>query len=138
MIVFELPERNAYWDSLALQQFMEEFSLGTVVIHGCAYGLVARHGEDEGKPIKKPWKLATNNPVFASGILKRCVCKTTHVRCEGKETKQTEEYPPQLASAFHTLFKYIIDNDKINQKFNHSPPSKLLCCQDIAAAAAAK
>ena len=47
---FELPDRNAYWDSIALHECLCEFGMDSVVIHGCAYGLVVKHGDNAGRP----------------------------------------------------------------------------------------
>ena len=113
---FELPDRNAYWDSIA-RGILCEFGMALVIVHGCAYGLVAKHGDNAGRPIKKPWRIATHNPVFASRITKRCVCSFEHAQCAGAETRGTGDYPIDLTKACHTLFKYIIQNDQMNHMF---------------------
>ena len=61
-----------------------------------------------GKPLKKPWKLASNHPGMLEGFDKRCVhqgdClrfQQPHVRVQGQDTKMTEGYTDEMAVAVH-------------------------------------
>ena len=115
-ICLELPESCAYWYMILMQQFLDEFDLRTVVFHGCAYGLKAQHPPNVGKPIMKPWKVATSHPVILMGLERRCKCTVPHAACAGKETSGTENYTFEFAGHFHKLLDYIVANNIWNHK----------------------
>jgi hypothetical protein len=51
------------------------------------------------KPIKKPWRIATNSQ-FVAEVLSKKICThkpEEHARCEGSETEKSGFYPAKMA-----------------------------------------
>ena len=121
IIIVELPDSCVYWDSDSLNQFTDAFGMRSEVCHGCAYGLTAQFGKDLGSPIKKPWRIAANSPVFLGHFPRKCWCppNTKHIPCAGRETQLTENYPPLFASVFHDLFCYIVENNITTKRYDN-------------------
>ena len=114
-VIFEWPTNNLYWKDRRVVKYFEQPIWKRHDIHGCAYGLTSL--VSEGRPIKKPWTLMTTFSGKASCMMKHCSCYTPdgdrpprlrrgekHQPCAGRDTKQTESYPKQLADEFHSMF----------------------------------
>eukprot|EP00972_Heterocapsa_arctica_P054950 8102445-Heterocapsa_arctica.AAC.1 len=69
------------------------------------YGLVAKYGPDQGKPINKPWRIAFNKYYISDYLNRKCDRSHTHAPCSGQNAKGTKDYTPEIASAFHICFK---------------------------------
>eukprot|EP00972_Heterocapsa_arctica_P017866 2639803-Heterocapsa_arctica.AAC.1 len=69
------------------------------------YGLVAEHGPDRGKPIKRPWRIVYNKSSISDYLSKRCDRSHKHAPCSGQNTKGTEDNSPDVADAFHRCFR---------------------------------
>ena len=92
IVLMELPHSCSYWEAKEVIEMLTRFGMRTVVTDGCAFGLKARFGKNAGLPIKKPWRIAGNSPVFLGAFPRRCSCPrhTYHVPCVGQETIYTE------------------------------------------------
>eukprot|EP00971_Amphidinium_carterae_P094911 1877943-Amphidinium_carterae.3 len=72
-----------------------------VDFHGCSVGVQSL----SGKPIKKPWTIATNSLELRNVFKdKRCECTTQHSHAEGHDTVRTGSYPMQMAMLIHKAF----------------------------------
>jgi hypothetical protein len=96
-LALELPRHCMYWSQPLLTQFVTNFGLLSAEFDGCMYGLVAKHGDDAGQLLLKPWKLVTTSTRLASSITERCTHNVSHVRIEKRNTKSSETYPHKLA-----------------------------------------
>jgi hypothetical protein len=68
------------------------------------FGLTSTAVKTMGRPILKPWRIASNVPAFSS-LCRRCShVPTDHARCEHSDTKATEGYTDELASCIHHCF----------------------------------
>ena len=67
----------------------------TAIVHGCMVGVKS---VVNGLPIAKPWRVETTHPKLREALNAiRCDGSHEHQRCEGQDTKQTENYPSELA-----------------------------------------
>ena len=55
-VVIEWPRNCSYWNLPRVKAFLAAHGLITVRFDGCAFGM-----KSGGMPVKKPWKIATNN-----------------------------------------------------------------------------
>eukprot|EP00972_Heterocapsa_arctica_P035206 5181345-Heterocapsa_arctica.AAC.1 len=85
--------------------FFNTFDFKFNEFDGCMYGLVAKYGPDQGKPINTPWNIAFNKPSISDYLNRKCDPSHTHAPCSGQSTKGTEGYTPEIARAFHMRFK---------------------------------
>eukprot|EP00971_Amphidinium_carterae_P140909 2791703-Amphidinium_carterae.1 len=53
----EWPTGCSYWQKARVKRFLKRNHLKKVDFHGCALGVTSL----SGKPIKKPWTIATNS-----------------------------------------------------------------------------
>ena len=75
------------------------------------YGLTSIARSTKGLPIKKPWTIAIDCPTMAKYLQKKCYTfrhkdRTTgamipHASCSGVNTKVTEGYTDEFATAVH-------------------------------------
>ena len=56
-IHFEWPAGCRLWETNIVRKFINDYSLNRVTFHGCSVGLAAA----DGRPIKKPWAVATTS-----------------------------------------------------------------------------
>jgi hypothetical protein len=85
---------------------MSRYHLDTVDLDGCAFGLIGQN-DHKGKPIKKPWKLASNCQSTLALFDRKCPGHHEHPqhgKCEGNETKLTENYTWPMAHTAHMAF----------------------------------
>ena len=103
-ITIEWPTACNYWSFSVVNKCLEDFGLHKVRIHGCRLGLVS---VVDGKPIKKPWTLATSNWfVYNEFDGKRCNHRPEeHAKCEGKDTKLSENYTNAMVDTLHRALK---------------------------------
>ena len=108
-IAFEWPRRCSYWNKRQVRKFMLEFGIKPYHLDGCAFGLVSQAPRSIGKPIRKPWTIASDVPAFSA----LCRCCThlpeQHVRCQGSDTRLTEGYTDDLARAIHLAWQVHVD-----------------------------
>ena len=94
-VSFEWPAFCQGWDIPILQEFFQKHGFSFVRIDGCAMKL-----HHKNKPIKKPWKIATNEGQLIKGLKKyRCKCPKDliHEPCAGKLASASETYTPFMA-----------------------------------------
>eukprot|EP00971_Amphidinium_carterae_P313991 6240572-Amphidinium_carterae.1 len=53
----EWPTSCAYWQKARVKRFLKRNNMKKVDFHGCSVGVTSL----TGKPIKKPWTIATNS-----------------------------------------------------------------------------
>ena len=93
-VAVEWPTSSGWWKQPEWLAFEQKHKLHKVNFHGCSVGVRGKH-----LPIKKPWTVATNDLRLVQ-FLSQCQCDGTHEHepAEGSQTRQTESYPPELAS----------------------------------------
>ena len=110
VVCIEWPTKCAYWELECVQEFLQKHRLVMHNIHGCAYGLVGQN-DHKGKPILKPWTIATTCPTDLSS---RCPGKNVHpyhAPCEANETKLTEDYTWLLVNAIHKAHSHHVSKN---------------------------
>ena len=104
-IGWEWPRNCSLWRDHQVVAIIKEFGLEPAFFDGCAYGLCCESGRNKGKPIKKPWTLATNSPaLFKRFNGKRCPGESVHPEhapCEGRDTAKSAFYPRRMAVDIH-------------------------------------
>ena len=65
---WEWPTHCELWKDPKVQHMMQYFSMHTVNLHGCALGLTS---SADGRPIKKPWTVATTSVQHALRLQER-------------------------------------------------------------------
>ena len=103
-VVFEWPDGCSYWQDPRVVTFISSNKLTQTKLDGCSYGLVSKFGKDVGKPIKKTWRLAHNFPHIGQLMGRKCKCSIDHAICQGRDTKVSENYTPELIEAIHYVF----------------------------------
>ena len=71
-VTIEWPDKCAYWNYGCVKRFLKKYDLKSCVVHGCAFGLTSIKPERRGKPILKPWRIATNCLTISSYLNKQC------------------------------------------------------------------
>jgi hypothetical protein len=104
-ILFEWPKCCRYWRLPRVDQFVRRYGLSTVEFDGCAFGLRSCIKREEGKFLRKPWRIVTNIPAVQEA-LKGHKCpgiSTDHVHATtcGKNAKHSQYYTRQLAETIH-------------------------------------
>ena len=84
-ILIELPRGCSYWRDARMTDFLDKHGFSYADFDGCMYGLVARHGPQEGHPINKPWRIACLNSTLNTVLSKLCNKghSLPHTRCGG-------------------------------------------------------
>ena len=105
-IVIEWPRACRYWHCDKVQRALSRFQLELYDFDGCMYGIKSILPKSVGTPIRKPWRIATNNPDIGDAFSKKCDgSHPRHAICEGGDTKQTENYSRKFADTFHRAFR---------------------------------
>ena len=61
-VTFEWPKSSLGWHQDALLKFITKYDLYSVIVHGCALGMVNAAGE----PVLKEWRFVTTSARLAS------------------------------------------------------------------------
>ena len=102
-VAIEWPRQCTYWTNLSVQRFMSRHGLERVHFDGCMFNLISIR---TGKPIKKPWSVATNNQHIRNALAGRmCDGSHEHTPCAGKDTQRTEGYTEDMVKCIHKAFK---------------------------------
>jgi hypothetical protein len=74
---------------------MHEFQMYSAVFNGCAAGLT----DDNGVPVKKPWRVVTTSPQLAKALSAfTCSCAEKHSPLEGgQKASKSAFFPRKLA-----------------------------------------
>ncbi len=103
-IAIEWPRGCSYWTEKPIQDLTREYGLINYDFDGCEYGLRSTAAATPGRPIRKPWRIASDMPEFAS-LRRLCTHDPNeHARCAGDDTKRTEGYTDELALLIHRCF----------------------------------
>ena len=87
---FEWPKGNEGWKQKKVIELTEKLKY-EVNFDGCAYDLK----DSEGRPLKKPWKVVSNQEKITKFLNKVCQGHE-HGQVRGKAGKETEEYTPKI------------------------------------------
>ena len=102
-VVFEWTKSATGWNEKLVTRMIKELGLRTVLFDGCTQGLESKR---TSKPIKKPWRLETDNDEIEKYFSKSfCKGGHEHEKCEGSETKASGHYPPQMGKNICLCFK---------------------------------
>jgi hypothetical protein len=104
-ILFEWPRCCRYWKIPKVERFIRKHRLTTAEFDGCAFGLRSSIKREEGKYLKKPWRIVTNIPAIQEALAGRLCPGTsdTHVHAVtcGKDAKHSQYYTRSLARTIH-------------------------------------
>jgi hypothetical protein len=103
-VVVEWPERCKYWADIPVVRFVKQHSFVDSIFHGCACGLVTKRNVPIGRPMKKPWRSSSNDPIELSFLNRKCQGGHDHVECRGRDCKASEDYTPAVVDATHAGF----------------------------------
>jgi hypothetical protein len=103
-VVIEWPERCKYWADISVMRFVKQHSFVDSMFHGYACGLVTKHNMPIGRPMKKPWRSSSNDPIMVSFLNRKCQGGHDHVECRGRDCKASEDYTPAVIDAAHAGF----------------------------------
>ena len=104
-IAIEWPRRCSYWKVNYVVSFLKRYALQPTIFDGCAYGLVSQVKASLGRPIRKAWCIASNCEAFGR-LCRHCDHqKGEHVRLQGADTKSSESYTDELATAIHACWR---------------------------------
>ena len=102
-VSIEWPTRCSLWKREKTVKAIEKFGLSKVDFFGCGAGLRSTR---TGKPVKKPWTVATSSRAMLAALGKfHCCGEEDHEPCAGQETKRTENYTPRMAAAIHRALR---------------------------------
>ena len=103
------------WKREEVKYQMAVMSYRFLHLHGCMYGLRSTARSIKGRPITKPWTIATDCPTLFKYLERRCLAhwhtdETTgavipHASCSGINAKVTEGYTHEFAIAVHNGHK---------------------------------
>ncbi len=103
-LCIEWPASCAYWKEEVVMRDMARWGMSDAVLHGCAYGLTT----PKSVPVKKPWRVASTNPLIPRLLSRTCSGSHGHQASRGKVCKETESYTPSLAARIHLAFLLIM------------------------------
>ena len=88
---------------------MARHRIAEVHFDGCMYGLTSSMPSQLGKPIRKPWTIATSMREL-NLLCRKCEHeRSEHAPCAGSETKGTEGYTDELVVNLHAAVKQWCD-----------------------------
>ena len=101
---FEWPRGSYGWSIEKFQNWLSNRKVHYGIFDGCMFGVKSK----AGRPIRKPWKVATNFRTLAEGLDKhRCNHQAAdHDPCAGSETSKTENYTTRLAARVISLIEH--------------------------------
>ena len=89
---------------------------------GCMYGLASVQTSTKGRPLKKPWTIASTSIEF-SGLRRRCDGSHDHVITAGADTKHTEGYTDALADVIHDCWTRQCNAQRTHGDSTNTPAS---------------
>ena len=122
-IAIEWPRGCRYWRFDFVIDFLEELDLTRVMFDGCMIGL---RSILNGKPIKKPWCMATNCEDLGESFHDLlCNRSHEHTPCAGGDTKATESYSYDMVRLIHKAFNKACNNVH-KPKIMHAMPCRVI------------
>jgi hypothetical protein len=106
-VALEWPNQCKYWSDPREEQFLTQREFEKSVFHGCAYDPVTRFNKPLGRPIKKPWRMASNDTRMLTHLNRKCVGDHEHAECRGEDCKASEEYTIAVVAAIHKGFQLL-------------------------------
>ena len=107
LMYWEWPKDNESWKTPEVRWFIRELekrnvSVFDVIIDGCMVGVVNR----EGLPMKKPWRIMTNDKEFVERMQNvRCDGSHIHFPVSGKDAYQSGFYPVKFVKRIVHVWK---------------------------------
>ena len=99
-MAMEWPKGCTYWRDRAVKAALRKWGCEMHHFDGCMYGLQSQAAATRGKPLRKPWTIASNAGGFTH-IRRSCDRTHQHVKTQGVDTKPTEGYTDALADRVH-------------------------------------
>ena len=90
MALLELPNGCDYWKDDGMVELLEGANVFNHRFDGCMYGLRSRFHPEHCR-LKKPWRIVSWGVAFPA-LRITCDGMHEHGKCEGRETKVTQEY----------------------------------------------
>jgi len=97
---FEWPRFNDGWKQPALQE-LAQLLPATAIFDGCAYDLY----DEKGKPLKKEWKVISNDEDFPKRMNRKCPGHPSHGQVRGKGAKNAGRYTLEMIEEVIKAFK---------------------------------
>ena len=94
MALLELPNGCDYWRDDRMMNLLDGTDVHDHRFDGCMYGLRTTYCKHQ-KRLKKPWRVISWGVSFPS-LREQCDGKHDHGKCEGRETKLTQEYTEKM------------------------------------------
>ena len=110
-ICIEWPKGCRYWKDRAVARFVGKFGLSRFDFDGCMSDLHSTVKPDA--LIQKPWSLVTDMQELSAFSGKQCSHDKNvvlHAKCEGKDTKQTEQYTFPITDTIHSCYARHVDS----------------------------
>ena len=105
-IILEWPTSCAYWSDPRVVAFLTRYGFENSLLDGCMVGLKSRRFGQEGRLLRKRWRLAVSHKALVPSLTLQCYGRCTHGCCkvEGSDTKRTENYSEDFATlVLHAL-----------------------------------
>ena len=99
-VAVEWPRSCAYWRRRQVKTALTRWGCLPYKFDGCMYGLASVQARSAGKPLKKPWTIASNCATFHR-LCRACDSTHQHAPIQGKDTRLTEGYTPELVATIH-------------------------------------
>ena len=104
-IAIEWPRRCKYWKRPEVRELLSKLDINlNAICSECEVGLVE---PKSGKPIQRDWRIATDD-IEIHAALSRRKCShapSEHAKLEGKMTKASENYTPDLVDTIHQAWR---------------------------------
>ena len=110
-VALEWPSACRYWKRPRVVAFLDQHGFKKTTCHGCSYGVAATTGQDAGKPILKPWTIATTSVHVLSKLTRKCNKSHEHAACAGYNTSRTGRYTQSFVWDVHTAFASHVEHD---------------------------
>ena len=91
--VIEWPEKCACWGWASTRGFARQHDHHTGKVHGCVSGLVGK----DGLPIRKVWKLMSNDATFVRTMSETFACNCKGDHSKNFDLKATQHCPQAFA-----------------------------------------
>ena len=103
-VAIEWPRSCMYWRRRKVKTALRRWRCQAHALDGCMYGLTSQAARTLGIPLRKPWTIATTCPTFHR-LRRTCDGTHAHAPTQGRDTRLTEGYTPELARSIHDCWR---------------------------------